>query len=228
MIILYQYQSCPFCCKVRALLNFIKLPYEIVEVTPPKNKELSFTDHKKVPVLKDVDAEGNEKVIVESATIIEYINEHYAKLPVTDEDKKWTDWVDQTLVHYLPPLIYPDFKTSRRNFKTILQSGQLGWLKRTLVGFGGSLVMPRVARKMKEKHGIVNVEAEFLDAIDHWVNKGLKNRAFYGGEQPSFVDCSVFGVLSSGHQLGVVKRAMHHSKGFALWYNKCYPLMTKT
>ncbi|HIP93925.1 MAG TPA: hypothetical protein EYH20_01140, partial [Leucothrix sp.] len=34
MITLYQFKSCPFCCKVRALLNFIKKPYKVVEVTP--------------------------------------------------------------------------------------------------------------------------------------------------------------------------------------------------
>ncbi len=226
MITLYQYQSCPFCCKVRALLNFVKQPYEIVEVTPPKNKELSFTDYNKVPVLKDVDAKGDEKIITESATIIEYINEHYAKLPVTEDDKEWTDWVDQKLVHYLPPLIYPDFKTSRHNFKTILQSGKLSGFKKAVVGFAGSLVMPKVARKMKEKHGIVDVKAEFLKEIDKWVDEGLKGQPYYGGEQASFVDCSVFGVLSSGHQLGVVKLAMQHNKDFAIWYDKCYPFMT--
>ena len=228
MITLYQYQSCPFCCKVRALLNFVKQPYEIVEVTPPKNKELDFIDYNKVPVLKDVDASGNEKIITESATIIEYINEHYAKLPITEDDKEWTDWVDQKLVHYLPPLIYPDFKTSRHNFKTILQSGQLSGFKKALIGFGGSIVMPKVARKMKEKHGIVNVKAEFLNEIDKWVDEGLKGQPYYGGDQASFVDCSVFGVLSSGHQLGVVKLAMQHNKDFAIWYDKCYPYMTIT
>jgi len=221
MITLYQFQSCPFCCKVRALLNFIKQPYEVVEVTPFGMKELDFTDHKKVPVLKD-----DDKVIVESTAIIEYINENYAKLPVTDEDKKWTDWVDNKLVHYLPPLIHPDFKTSRQNFKKIIQPGQFGFLKGALVRFAGAIAMPKVARKMKEKHNIKDVHAEFLDAIDHWVKEGLKNQPFYGGEQPSFVDCSVFGVLRSGHQLGVIKPAMQHNKHFAVWYDKCYPLMS--
>jgi len=221
MITLYQFQSCPFCSKVRALLNFTKQDYEVVEVTPFGMKELDFTDHKKVPVLKD-----DDKVIVESAKIIEYINENYAKLALKDEDKEWTDWVDNKLVHYLPPLIHPNFKTSLANFKKIILPGQFGWLKEKLVRFAGAIAMPKVARKMKEKHNIVDAKAEYLDAIDHWVDNGLKGQAFYGGEQPSFVDCSVFGVLRSGHQLGVVKLAKDHNKHFALWYDKCYPLMS--
>lgn len=221
MITLYQFQSCPFCCKVRALLNFIKKPYKVVEVTPFGMKELDFTDHKKVPVLKD-----DDKVIVESAAIIDYVNEHYAKLPITENDKEWTDWVDNKLVHYLPPLIHPNFKTSLRNFNTIIQPGQFGWFKGKLVRFAGAIAMPKVARKMKQKHNIVDVETEYLDAIEHWVNNGLKDQAFYGGREPSFVDCSVFGVLRSGHQLGVIKLTKNHNKHFAIWYDKCYPMMS--
>ena len=221
MITLYQFQSCPFCSKVRALLNFTKQPYEVVEVTPFGMKELDFTDHKKVPVLKDGD-----KVIVESANIIEYLNQHYAKLAVNDEDKKWTDWVDNTLVHYLPALIHPDFKTSLQNFKNIIQPDQFGPIKGAFIRFAGALAMPKVARKMKAKYHIEDANKEFLEAIDHWVNDGLKGQRFYGGESPNFVDCSVFGVLRSGHQLGVIKPAKDYNKDFALWYDHCYPLMS--
>ncbi len=224
MITLYQFQGCPFCSKVRALLNFSQTPYELVEVSPRGMKELKgITDHKKVPVLRDVDADGNEKIIVESAKIVEYINEHYAKLPVTETDKQWTEWLDKELVHYLPPLIHPDFKTSYTHIKRI--SSARG-LKGAIIAFVGALVMPKVARKIKQKYNIHDPEKEYLEAIDHWVNDGLKGRPFYGGEQPSFVDCSVFGVLRSGHQLGVVKQAKHHNRDFALWYDRCYPLMS--
>ncbi len=224
MITLYQFNGCPFCSKVRALLNFTKQPYEVVEVSPRGMKELKgITDHKKVPVLRDVDADGNEKVIVESAKIIEYINENYAKLPVASTDKKWTDWVDNTLVHYLPPLIHPDFKTSFTHIKRISNAGGF---KGFMIALVGAMVMPKVARKMKEKHNIQNPRQEYLNAIDYWVKDGLQGNPFYGGEQASFVDCSVFGVLRSGHQLGIIKMAKQHNKKFALWYDKCYPLMS--
>lgn len=220
MITLYQFQSCPFCSKVRALLTFIKEPFEVVEVSPFGMKELDFTEHKKVPVLKDGD-----EVIVESAAIIEHINNKYAKFAVNDDAKKWTDWIDNTLVHYLPPLIHPNFKTSLRNFKKIIKPGQFGWLKGKVVRFAGAIAMPKVARKMKDKYNIVDTEKEFLVAIDHWSKDGLKGNNFFGGDKPDYVDCSVFGVLNSCHELGVVKRAMQHSKEFALWYNRCHPFM---
>ena len=152
MITLYQFQSCPFCTKVRALLNFTKQAYEVVEVTPFGMKELDFTDHKKVPVIKDIDSDGKETIVVESATIIEYINKNYAKLPISDDDKEWTNWVDNTLVHYLPALIHPDFKTSRRNFKKIIQADQFGFFKGKMIRFAGALAMPKVAKKMQKKY----------------------------------------------------------------------------
>ncbi|MEE9444744.1 MAG: glutathione S-transferase N-terminal domain-containing protein [Cocleimonas sp.] len=219
MITLYQFQACPFCSKVRALLTFIKQPYEVVEVTPRSMKELKgITEHRKVPVLTDGD-----QVIVESATIIEHINTHYAKLPINENDKEWTDWLDKTLVHYLPPLVYPDFKTAYANIKTISPTGGI---KGLMIPFFGALIMPKVAQKMKDKHNIKDPQAEFLTAIDHWVDNGLKGQDFFNETGASFVDCSVFGVLNSVEKLGTVDLAKNHNPVFSDWYARCLPLMT--
>ena len=152
MITLYQFESCPFCSKVRALLNHINQPFNIVEVSPFGLKELDFTDHKKVPVIKD-----DETVITESASIIEYVNEHYAKFPVTEDAKEWTDWIDNTLVHYITPLVHPNFSTSHQNFRYIIKDGQYSWLKTKFFRFVGALAMPKVAKKLKTKYKIEDV-----------------------------------------------------------------------
>ncbi len=222
MITLYQFDSCPFCWKVKALLNYAKQPYDIVEVSPFGMKELDFTDHKKVPVLKDGD-----EIITESATIVEHVNSRYSKLPVRDDAEKWSKWIDDVLVHYLPPIIHPNFTTSLKNFKAIMANTKMGSIKGLLVRFAGALVMPKIARKMKAKYGIEDTEAEFLAAIDKWVTSGLNNNAFFGGEQPDLIDSSVFGVLHSSHDLGVVKLACSHNPTFADWYNACLPLMSQ-
>lgn len=63
---LYQYQSCPFCSKVRAFLEFYGFSYEIVEVNPVTKSQLSFSrDYKKVPVVT-----SSEGTFVESSLII--------------------------------------------------------------------------------------------------------------------------------------------------------------
>lgn len=223
MLTLYQFNSCPFCWKVRALLNFARQPYEIVEVTPLGMRELEFTDHKKVPVLTDGD-----QVIVESANIVAHLNEKFIPTGNDDNDQQWTEWVDQTLVHYLPPLIHPRFVTSWRNFGAIMTADQYPWYKGWIVRLGGSLIMPKVAKKMKAKHNIIDERSEFLSAIDHWTLNGLNSKAFYGGDKPDYVDCSVFGVLRSSDQLGVIDMAKKHNADFAAWYDRCYPMMSES
>lgn len=216
MLALYQFQSCPFCGKVRAFMNHTGIEYDTVEVAPFGMKELDFTDHKKVPVLRDGD-----KTIAESAAIVEYLNQHYAQLPVNEGAGEWMAWIDKTLVQYLPPLIHPNFSTSFKNFAVVMGREQISGIKGFFVRLGGSVVMPGVARKMKAKNNIVNVEQEFSAAIDHWAATGLAGKAFFGGEQADQVDTSVFGVLHSARGMGIIEAEKSRNREFARWYDAC-------
>ncbi|MCK5725536.1 MAG: glutathione S-transferase N-terminal domain-containing protein [Thiotrichaceae bacterium] len=222
MLTLYQFDSCPFCWKVKALLNYTQQEYKVVEVSPLGMKEIDFIDHKKVPILTD-----DDEVITESASIVEYINQHYCKLPKGEGATKWVLWIDNILVHYLPPLIHPNFLTSFSNFKIITKNTKMGFIKRKIAQFIGAIFMPKVSRKIMLKHNIVDVEKEFLQAIDKWVDSGLQGRQFFGGEKADFIDCSVFGVLYSSHALGPIDDAKKHNPTFAIWYDHCRKLMTK-
>ncbi|XP_051924999.1 prostaglandin E synthase 2 [Hippocampus zosterae] len=48
---LYQYQTCPFCSKVRAFLDYHGLPYRVVEVNPIMRREIKWSAYRKVPIL---------------------------------------------------------------------------------------------------------------------------------------------------------------------------------
>ncbi|XP_043287360.1 prostaglandin E synthase 2 [Venturia canescens] len=48
---LYQYQTCPFCCKVRTFLDYYGLSYDVVEVDPVLRREIQWSTYKKVPIL---------------------------------------------------------------------------------------------------------------------------------------------------------------------------------
>ena len=50
-IIIYQYDVCPFCCKVKTFLDYYKIPYRVVEVNPLTKSELKWSSYKKVPVV---------------------------------------------------------------------------------------------------------------------------------------------------------------------------------
>ncbi len=220
MLTLYQFRSCPFCGKVRAFMNHAGITYDTVEVMPFGMKELDFTDHKKVPVLRD-----GEEVIVESAAIVEYLNQHYAQLSVSEGAEEWATWIDKTLVQYLPPLIYPDFGTSFKNFAVAMGREQMGGIKGFFVRLGGAMMMPKVARKMKARNNIVDAGQEFSAAIDHWVTEGLAGKAFFGDKQPDQVDTSVFGVLHSVQGMGVIEAEKSRNQAFANWYDACSKTM---
>ncbi|XP_058792265.1 prostaglandin E synthase 2 [Phymastichus coffea] len=48
---LFQYQTCPFCCKVRVLLDYYGISYDVVEVDPVLRREINWSDYRKVPIL---------------------------------------------------------------------------------------------------------------------------------------------------------------------------------
>ncbi|XP_022854262.1 prostaglandin E synthase 2-like isoform X2 [Olea europaea var. sylvestris] len=50
-VVLYQYEACPFCNKVKAVLDYYDIPYKVVEVNPISKKEIKWSDYKKVPIL---------------------------------------------------------------------------------------------------------------------------------------------------------------------------------
>lgn len=50
-ITLYQYETCPFCCKVRTFLDYYGIEYTKVEVHPIFKREIDFSNYKKVPII---------------------------------------------------------------------------------------------------------------------------------------------------------------------------------
>lgn len=48
---LYQYQNCPFCCKVRAYLDHHGFSYNVIEVNSVRRSQIKWSQYKKVPIL---------------------------------------------------------------------------------------------------------------------------------------------------------------------------------
>lgn len=55
---LFQYQTCPFCCKVRAFLDYYGISYEVIEVDPVLRQSIKWSEYKKVPILVAKTEEG--------------------------------------------------------------------------------------------------------------------------------------------------------------------------
>ncbi|KAH9306602.1 hypothetical protein KI387_011006 [Taxus chinensis] len=194
-LVLYQYEACPFCNKVKAFLDYYDLPYKIVEVNPISKKEIKWSDYKKVPILV-VDG----KQLNDSSAIINdldkqiHSNKERLLTKDTEEDEKWRRWVDEHLVHVLSPNIYRSASEALESFDYITTNGNFTTLERLTGKYVGAAAMYFVSKKLKKKYNITDERASLYEAADTWV-RALNNKTFMGGSQPNLADLAVFGVL---------------------------------
>ncbi|PSR99570.1 Glutathione S-transferase family protein isoform 1 [Actinidia chinensis var. chinensis] len=194
-VVLYQYEACPFCNKVKAFLDYHDIPYKIVEVNPMNKKEIKWSDYKKVPILM-VDGEQ----MVDSSDIIDKLYQKiHPEMPVDSgsegrEERKWRGWVDNHLVHVLSPNIYRTPSEAIESFDYITTHGNFSLTDRIIAKYAGAAAMYFVSKKLKKKYNITDERAALYEAADTWVD-ALKGRNFLGGSTPNLADLAVFGVL---------------------------------
>ncbi|XP_014278364.1 prostaglandin E synthase 2 [Halyomorpha halys] len=100
-IILFQYTTCPFCCKVRAFLDFYGISYDLVEVDSVFRQQLKWTDYKKVPIVlvkvNDKYIQLNDSSMIISVLTsylndkevsIEEVSNYYPSMSYVDDDGK--------------------------------------------------------------------------------------------------------------------------------------------
>jgi microsomal prostaglandin-E synthase 2 len=188
---LYQFEACPFCCKVKAYLDYKKLPYQVVEVNPLNKKEISFSDYKKVPILII-----NGEQINDSSNIIDKLEEITGKISdSTENEKKWRSWLDNDFVHILAPNIYSTMQESLQSFDYITKVSKFSPLQKHFIKLSGATAMYFVAKKLKEKHNIKEPRKLLYEKINYWLEN--LNGKFMGGEKPNIADLTLFGYLRS-------------------------------
>ncbi|KMZ70328.1 Prostaglandin E synthase [Zostera marina] len=214
-IVLYQYEACPFCNKVRAFLDFHDIPYKIVEVNPLNKKEIKWSGYKKVPILV-VDGEQ----LVDSSDIIDKLNEriHSGNTVTEDEESKWRGWVDDHLVHMLSPNIYRSPSEAIESFDYITSNGNFSLTERITVKYVGAAAMYLVSKKLKKRHNITDERRALYDSVETWLN-AIDGRDFLGGSKPNLADLAVFGVLRPIRHLKAGKDMVENTH-IGDWFDK--------
>jgi len=67
-ITLYQYQTCPFCCKARVFLDYFGFNYDVVEVNSVMRTQVKWSKYKKVPIV--VVQNGDKVIQVNDSSVI--------------------------------------------------------------------------------------------------------------------------------------------------------------
>lgn len=218
-VVLYQYEACPFCNKVKAFLDYYDIPYKVVEVNPLSKKEIKWSDYQKVPILT---VEGEP--LVDSSVIIESLFKKMHPEGSTDsstskeEEKKWLRWVDNHLVHVLSPNIYRTAGEALESFDYITTHGNFGFMEKLTAKYAGATAMYFVAKKLKKKYNITDERESLYQSAETWVD-ALKGRPFLGGSKPNLADLAVFGVLRPIRHLRSGRDMVEHTH-IGDWYSR--------
>ncbi|XP_037939226.1 prostaglandin E synthase 2 [Teleopsis dalmanni] len=73
-IILFQFQTCPFCCKVRSFLDYMGISYAVVEVDAVLRQDIKWSKQKKVPTVLIRQQDGKYVQMCDSSAIISLIS----------------------------------------------------------------------------------------------------------------------------------------------------------
>lgn len=85
-LVLFQYETCPFCCKVRAFLDANGFSYSVVEVDTLLKKRMKWSPYKKVPCLLMRKKDGRYLQLTESSMIISALATYLADPSIDIEE----------------------------------------------------------------------------------------------------------------------------------------------
>lgn len=229
-IVLYQYEICPFCNKLKAVMDYLNISYETIEVNPLSKEELKFSpDYRKVPIMT-VDGEQINDSPVIMDKIIEVIK-NQGHLNQQDMDNlmggerctTWLKWADEKLAVLVFPNLCATLSQSYNAFDYVNEVEKWGLLTRLKLQLAGGVAMRLANGKIKKKYGIEDEKADLIQALDTWVNE-VGEANFHGGEKPNLADLAVFGVLRSVHRTDTYTMMMDSTQ-IGPWYTRMEELV---
>lgn len=245
-ITVYQYEVCPFCCKVKAFLDYNKVPYRVVEVNPLTKSELKWSQYKKVPVivLDDSEQVNDSSAIISrlaaelaaqnkssggsSGGLFSFGKKKGPPSATPEEEEKWRRWVDERLVRVITVNIYRTAKESFQTFDYISEAGNFGWVHREAARIAGATMMWAISNRLKKKY---NVEGDLREALykcaNDWVDAVGDDRPFLGGDAPNLADISVFGVMKSITGTDTFMDLQHKTR-IGPWYERMFEAVGET
>jgi len=202
-IVLYQFETCPFCHKVRAFLDFHNIPYRVVEVNPLWKTELKqVSDYNKVPLMKI-----NGKEVRDSDRIIDtlhgYLLRQNQDTPFTDKEKQWRAYVNDILLRLFTANVYQTLNDSFQMMDYISKSSNFSAFGKLSAYWAGSIAMYMLGRKRRKQLG-----SDPRQALYGEVNKVVESlrtsgKPFLNGDKPGDADVFVFAMFRALEPLRV-------------------------
>ena len=216
---LHMLYTCPFCWKVRGLLEHLDIPHDRIQVNPMRAKKTlpSAPEWKKVPVW--VDSENG--IHVDSTPIMKHIDSHLndGKLWAAEDEErrdKWMDWVDLHMSKATIPILYGSLGSALKTTTRVSKLEKFGFFSKRLYAWAGFPVMwGIIARKRVKKDGRKPKQL-WHDLLSEFTDE-FNGKLFFGGDSPNLVDLAAFGYVRSISPYPQFSQLEDHAAGMD-WY----------
>lgn len=199
MITLHQFESSPFCDKVRRVLQYKGLDYRVEEVAP-STAQLRIARVNKIGKLPALEHDG--KVVADSTHISRYLDERFPQPPLYPADPReralchvYEEWADESLYFYEVRLRF----TFAANMKRWI--GKVVEHEPAPVKLLAPLLIPRHFKAILVPQGIGRKPEELvlreLDEHLQALAQLLQGRTWLCGDALSIADISVFAQLAA-------------------------------
>ena len=223
---LHMLHTCPFCWKVRGLIEYLHLDVDLISVNGLKiKKAVSFTDGwGKVPVFTDENGAHH----IDSTPIMKFIDKQYngsKLLNVSEQERttKWLEWSDQKMSKATVPILYGTLGSAFKTTTRISKLENFGFISKRLYAWAGFPIMWGIIAKKRVKKDGRKPKHLWHDLLTEFTDEH-QGKDFFGGSEPSIVDFSVFGYMRSISPFPQFTMLEDHENGIA-WYNRMNSLL---
>jgi microsomal prostaglandin-E synthase 2 len=207
-VVIYQYESCPFCNKLRAYLDFAKLPYTVVEVDPLFKREIAWSkDYQKVPIaIIDGRRVTDSGAIISKLDTARSLSGFKSVSDGSDIEKEFLKWTDEVWVRLLTINIYRTQSESIAAFDYMTKRNFPSWSAVPAKYFGALVHAHLVQGRLKKKLGVDDERKALYEAAQKWVDAiEARGGDYLGGKEPNLADLAIFGTFRAIEQLDAAK-----------------------
>ena len=210
--------TCPFCWKVRGLLEHLGIDHERIQVNPMKSKKLpSAPEWKKVPIW--IDAEN--KIHVDSTPIMKHIDSVHNEGKLWSSDNKerrdkWMEWVDLHMSKATIPILYGSLGSALKTTTSVSKLENFGFFSKRLYAWAGFPIMWGIIAKKRVKKDGRTPKKLWHDLLDEFTEE-FGQKEFFGGDSPDLVDLAAFGYVRSISPYSQFSQLEEHAAGMK-WY----------
>jgi len=215
---LHLLQTCPFCWKVRAMVDHLGIEADMVQINPMRTKkDLAFAgDWGKVPVWTEEDG----TVVVDSTQIMLHLdksrNEGRLHDASDERQQEWLAWVDLHFSKATVPLLYGSLGAALKTTLRVSRLERFGFFSRRLYAWAGFPVMWGFIARRRVKQDGRTPKALWHDLLSEFTG-AFDGAPFFGGEEPNLVDLAAYGYVRSTSDYPQFQHLQDHQAGM-MWF----------